>query len=74
MDLGMINYLDISALLEAEREGRLIEELESQRSSTGASGLSTESYCVELLKMKKSAQVTGLSVNDVKRKEFHTNY
>lgn len=70
----MINYLDISALLEAEREGRLIDELELQRSSTGTSGLSTESYCVELLKMKENAQVAGLSVNDVKRKEFHTNY
>lgn len=74
MALGITNYLDISALLEAERNGRLIEELNLQRSSTEASGLSTETYCMELLKMKKRAKVTGLSANDVKRKEFHTNY
>lgn len=70
----MINYLNLSALLEAERNGRLIEELERQRQSCGTSGLTTESYCHELLKMKEKAKPVGLSVKDVKRKVFHSNY
>ena len=74
MATGTTNFLNISALFEAEREGRLKEELDLQRSSIGTSGLSTESYCIEILNMKKHAVTTGLSVDDVKRKEFHTNF
>lgn len=70
----MINYLDLTALLEAEKNGRLIEELESQRQSCGSSGLTTESYCLTLLELKKTAVSAGLSVEDVNRKVFHSNY
>lgn len=70
----MINYLDLAALLEAEKNGRLIEELESQRLSCGSSGLTTESYCLALLELKSTAVSSGLSVDDVNRKVFHSNY
>lgn len=74
MAIRRTDYLNLSALLNAERTGQLAEQLKLQRSNTGSSGLSTESYCVEFVKMKKGTRTLGLSVNDVKRKEFHTNY
>lgn len=71
-----INYLDLTTLLEAEKNGRLIEELERQRTSCGTSGLTTESYCHAILEMKETetATPTSLSVEDVNRKVFHSNY
>lgn len=71
----IINYLDIFTLLQAEKEGRLIEELEYQR--TGCNNpysLSTESYCMALLEMEKTKKIKGLSADDVKRKVFHSNF
>lgn len=74
MSIRRTDYLNLSALLKAERNGQLEEQLNLQRSNTGSSGFSTESYCMELVKMKKDTRIVGLSVNDVTRKEFHTNY
>lgn len=73
MELQRSNYLNFNALIEAERSGRLDEQLELQR-STRNSGVSAESYCIELLKMNTNDQVPGLSATDVIRKEFHTNF
>lgn len=74
MPIRRTDYLNLSALLKAERNGQLAEQLDLQRRNTGSSGLSTESYCMEFVKMKKDTRTLGLSVNDVTRKEFHTNY
>lgn len=74
MPIRRTDYLNLSALLEAERSGQLAEQLNQQRSNKGSSGLSTESYCLEFVKMKKNVRGVALSVDDVTRKEFHTNY
>lgn len=68
------NYLDIVDLLQAEKDGRLFEELQEQRKSSGVSGIKVEAYCCELLEMKANAKPAGLSVDDVKRKVFHSNF
>ena len=74
MPISRTDYLNLSVLLKAERNGQLAEQLDLQRNNTGSSGLKTESYCMEFVKMKKDTRAIELSVNDVKRKEFHTNY
>lgn len=74
MAIRKTDYFNLSALLKAEQTGELADQLSLQRSNTGPSGLSTESYCLELTKMERVVRSLELSVNDVKRKEFHTNY
>lgn len=73
MKLKRTNYLNLTALMKAEKEGLLFEQLELQR-QTNSSGMSAESFCIELLKMDKTKKRAPMSVNDVIRKEFHTNY
>lgn len=55
MSIRIINYLDLTSLLQAEREGRFMEKLENQRTGFDAPyNLATESYCLALLEMDKT--------------------
>lgn len=67
------NFLNLTALMEAKEKGQLDEALKEQI-KLKRPGLSAESYCMKLQEMAKTAEVSGLSVKDVKRREFHTNY
>lgn len=73
MELKKTNYLNLTALMEAEKEGLLFEQLELQH-ETSSSGMSAETFCIELLRMDKTKKRAPMSVKDVIRKEFHTNY
>ena len=70
------NYLNLHALLEAERHGYFDEELELQRSQVSPSGLKTEDYVKEFAKLKAEWDLQrekdfSISLSDVVRKYFH---
>lgn len=64
--------LDIDALLEAKKAGRLANEFSD--TTTDQVALGVGNYFLKLLEMEKTTTVAGLSARDIKRKEFHTNY
>ena len=68
------DYLNLSALLKAEKNGYLEEQLALQRANAGSSGFTTESYVLEIIKMRHCKESKGLSVEDVTRKHFHGDY
>ena len=68
------DYLNLSTLLKAERNGYFDEQLALQRANKGSSGLTTESYVLEIIKMKRLKKTNSLSVNDTVRKHFHGDY
>lgn len=68
------DYLNLSALFRAEKNGYLAEQLALQRANAGSSGLTTEGYVLEIVKMKHSKKTVSLSVEDVIRKHFHGDY
>ena len=68
------DYLNLSALLKAEKNGYLAEQLALQRANAGSSGFTTESYVLEIIKMKHNKKNVSLSVEDVVRKHFHGDY
>ena len=68
------DYLNLSALLEAERNGYFEEQLSLQRENAGSSGFTTESYALEIAKMRRCEKPVPLSVEDVVRKHFHGDY
>lgn len=37
-------------------------------------GLSVGHYFLKLMEMEKTTKISGLSVKDIERREFHTNY
>ena len=70
------NYLNLFALLEAEKHGYFAEQLEQQRSQVSRSGLKTEDYAREFAKVKaktdqKKREDLSISLSDVIRKYFH---
>ena len=70
------NYLNLFALLEAEKHGYFAEQLEQQRSQVSHSGLKTEDYAREFAKVKaktdqKRREDLSISLSDVIRKYFH---
>lgn len=65
------DYLNLSALLEAEKQGCLSEQLALQRANAGSSGLTTESYALEIAKMKRERKSVSPAVADTVRKHFH---
>lgn len=65
------DYLNLSALLEAEKQGCLSEQLALQRANAGSSGLTTESYALEIAKMKRERNSVSPAVADTVRKHFH---
>lgn len=65
------DYLNLSALLEAEKQGCLSEQLALQRANAGSSGLTTESYALEIAKMKCERNSVSPAVADTVRKHFH---
>lgn len=65
------DYLNLSALLEAEKKGCLSEQLALQRANAGSSGLTTESYALEIAKMKRKGNPVLPAVADTVRKYFH---
>lgn len=67
------NYLNLYALTKAAKNDTLREELQ-QQCQTKPNELSAESYCLELLQMKKNSRSGKLSEKDIIRKEFHSNY
>lgn len=73
MEIRKTNFLNIHALIEAQQEGKLAEQLKLQR-NIHPYELSTEEYCAELLRIRKNSQDPGLSGEDAIRKEFLTNY
>jgi hypothetical protein len=73
MAIKRTNYLNLYALLEAEMNNEFNEQLALQRSNKSSSGISTEEYCREFVKIQKKSTL-DISVDDVTRKEFHTNY
>ena len=68
------DYLNLSALLKAEKNGYLEEQLALQRANAGSSGFTTESYVLEIIKMRHCKEPKRLSVEDVTRKHFHGDY
>ncbi len=68
------DYLNLSALLKAEKNGYLEEQLALQRANAGSSGLTTESYVLEIIKMNRHKKSAPLSVEDTVRKHFHGDY
>lgn len=68
------DYLNLSALLKAEKNGYLAEQLALQRANAGSSGFTTESYVLEIIKMNRCKKNVSLSVEDVIRKHFHGDY
>lgn len=73
MEIKRTNFLNIHALIKAQREGKLAEQLELQRNLQPYE-LSTEEYCAELLRIRENAEDPGISGEDVKRIEFLANY
>lgn len=70
------NYLNLFALLEAERNGYFKEQLELYRSSRTRSGFKMEDYVRELLKVQEKIDQQrqkdlSISLSDVIRKPFH---
>ena len=68
------DYLNLSALLKAERSGYFDEQLALQRANKGSSGFTTESYVLEIIKMKHLKRTTSPNVYDTTRKHFHGDY
>ena len=68
------DYLNLSALLKAERNGYFDEQLALQRANTGSSGFTTESYILEIIKTRRLKTTIILDVKDVTRKHFHGDY
>ena len=68
------DYLNLSTLLKAERNGYFDEQLALQRANKGSSGLTTESYVLEIIKMKRLKRTTSPNVYDTTRKHFHGDY
>ena len=68
------DYLNLSALLKAEKNGYLAEQLARQRANKGSSGFTTESYVLEIIKMKRLTKTTSPNVYDTTRKHFHGDY
>lgn len=66
------NFLDINTLLEAKKAGQLEQRL--SKKDPNRIVLDAEDYFIKLLEMEKTATISGLSVKDIKRREFHTNY
>ena len=65
------DFVNLSGLLEAEKEGCLSEQLALQRANAGSSGLTTESYALEIAKMKRERNFVSPAVADTVRKHFH---
>lgn len=70
------NYLNLFALLEAEEHGYFAEQVEQQRSQRSRSGIKTEDYVREFVKVKaktdqKRQENLSISLSDVVRKHFH---
>ena len=61
-------------ILQAEKNGYLEEQLALQRANAGSSGLTTESYVLEIIKMNRHKKSAPLSVEDTVRKHFHGDY
>ena len=57
--------------LEAEKKGCLSKQLALQRANAGSSGLTTESYALEIAKMKRKGNPVLPAVADTVRKYFH---
>lgn len=68
------DYLNLSALLKAERNGYFDEQLALQRANKGSSGFTTESYVLEIIKMKRFEKAVSSNVYDTTRKHFHSDY
>lgn len=73
MAIKRTDYLNLHALMEAVKNKEFKEQLALQRSNKSVSGISTEDYCREFVKIQRKSTL-DISVDDVKRKEFHTNY
>ena len=70
------NYLNLFALLEAEEHGYFAEQVEQQRSQRSRSGIKTEDYVREFVKVKaktdqKRQENLSILLSDVVRKHFH---
>ena len=70
------NYLNLFALLEAEEHGYFAEQVEQQRSQRSRSGIKTEDYVREFVKVKaktdqKRQEDLSILLSDVVRKHFH---
>ena len=50
------------------------EQLALQRANKGSSGFTTESYVLEIIKMKRLKRTTSPNVYDTTRKHFHGDY
>lgn len=73
MEIRRTNFFNIHALIEAQRKGKLAEQLNLQRNIKPYE-LSTEEYCAELLYTRQNSQDPGLSADDAARKEFMTKF
>ncbi|MDO5386655.1 MAG: hypothetical protein Q4F75_05225 [Pseudomonadota bacterium] len=61
------DYLNLSALLEAEKNGRFSEQLALKRANVESSGLTTESYALEFARMERNRKSLSPAVKDTLR-------